>query len=123
VCICVLYYCHRVATQLRLTNISYHKDNGRALAKSRSCQACIDSHGPQLINLILLLYESINLCKRTDLIGPEYLSLVSIELHVTFLLVIAIFSNGLGASALRLNLLYRVQHRVVLYLHKAQQSI
>jgi hypothetical protein len=23
VCICVLYYCHRVATQLRLTNISY----------------------------------------------------------------------------------------------------
>jgi len=24
VCICVLYYCHRVATQLQLTNISYH---------------------------------------------------------------------------------------------------
>jgi hypothetical protein len=24
VCICVLYYCRRVATQLRLTNISYH---------------------------------------------------------------------------------------------------
>jgi len=23
VCICVLYYCHRVATQLQLTNISY----------------------------------------------------------------------------------------------------
>ena len=25
VCKCVLYYCHRVATQLQLTNISYHK--------------------------------------------------------------------------------------------------
>ena len=25
VCNCVLYYCHRVATQLQLTNISYHK--------------------------------------------------------------------------------------------------
>ena len=24
VCKCVLYYCHRVATQLQLTNISYH---------------------------------------------------------------------------------------------------
>jgi type III secretory pathway component EscT len=24
VCNCVLYYCHRVATQLQLTNISYH---------------------------------------------------------------------------------------------------
>jgi hypothetical protein len=24
VCICVLYYCHRVSTQLQLTNISYH---------------------------------------------------------------------------------------------------
>jgi hypothetical protein len=24
VCICVLYYCHRVATQLQFTNISYH---------------------------------------------------------------------------------------------------
>ena len=24
VCICVLYYCHRVAAQLQLTNISYH---------------------------------------------------------------------------------------------------
>ena len=25
VCACVLYYCHRVSTQLQLTNISYHK--------------------------------------------------------------------------------------------------
>jgi len=24
VCKCVLYYCHRVPTQLQLTNISYH---------------------------------------------------------------------------------------------------
>jgi hypothetical protein len=24
VCKCVLYYCHRVSTQLKLTNISYH---------------------------------------------------------------------------------------------------
>lgn len=73
--------------------------------------------------MILLLYESINIPKRTDLIGREYLSLVSVQLHVTFLLVLVTFSNGLGASALRLNLLYRVQHRVVLSLHKAQQSI
>ena len=27
VCICVLYYCHRLATQLQLTNISYHKES------------------------------------------------------------------------------------------------
>jgi hypothetical protein len=39
-------------------------------------QACLDSHGPQLISLMLLLYKSINLCKRTDLIGREYLSMV-----------------------------------------------
>ena len=25
VCVCVLYYCHRMSTQLQLTNISYHK--------------------------------------------------------------------------------------------------
>ena len=24
VCKCVLYYCHRMSTQLKLTNISYH---------------------------------------------------------------------------------------------------
>ena len=27
VCKCVLYYCHRVATQLQLTNVSYHHTN------------------------------------------------------------------------------------------------
>lgn len=72
---------------------------------------------------MLLLYESIHLCKRTDPIGREYLFMVAIKLLVTFLLVMVTFSNGLGASALRLNLLQRVQHRVVLSLHKTQQSI
>jgi hypothetical protein len=27
VCICVLYYCHRVATQLQLTNLSWDGNN------------------------------------------------------------------------------------------------
>ena len=29
VCKCVLYYSHRVSTQLQLTNISYHKETNR----------------------------------------------------------------------------------------------
>lgn len=75
------------------------------MEKSRCCQACKHSHRTQIISFILLMYESINLCKHTDLIGREYLSLVSIQLHVTFLLLLVTFSNGLGVSALRLNLL------------------
>jgi hypothetical protein len=35
VCICVLYYYHRVATQLQLTNISYHKTRIRFQVSSR----------------------------------------------------------------------------------------
>ena len=38
VCNCVLYYCHRVSTQLQLTNISYHNyvkcDAGEAWRRS-----------------------------------------------------------------------------------------
>jgi len=37
VCKCVLYYCHRVLTQLQVTNISYHigSDLGRLFPCSR----------------------------------------------------------------------------------------
>ena len=31
-CLCVNVYCHRVTTQLKLTNISYHNPSGRTMA-------------------------------------------------------------------------------------------
>jgi hypothetical protein len=36
VCKCVLYYCHRVATQLQLTNISYHNIPAAKILRSLS---------------------------------------------------------------------------------------
>jgi hypothetical protein len=37
VCKCVLYYCHRVATQLQLTNISYRSKHFTLLALFTEC--------------------------------------------------------------------------------------
>jgi len=34
VCKCVPYYCHRVSTQLQLTNISYHESRNMLLVRS-----------------------------------------------------------------------------------------
>jgi hypothetical protein len=39
-CICVLYYCHRVATQLQLSNISYHYCNITQMPDKKFSQFC-----------------------------------------------------------------------------------
>ena len=43
VCVCkrVLYYCHRVATQLQLTNISYHPTLHQYLYVTKTLQSLI----------------------------------------------------------------------------------
>jgi hypothetical protein len=46
VCICVLYYCHRAATQLQL-NISYHIITVRAL--------CVRNYGSNVCHLSAVL--------------------------------------------------------------------
>jgi hypothetical protein len=43
VCECVLYYCHQVATQLQLTNISYHIKN--------VCSGCSYGCAPNIVNV------------------------------------------------------------------------
>lgn len=73
--------------------------------RTRRYQARTDAHETKLTNLTLTLNISTNLCKRTDLISRELWRLASIQLRVTFLLVLVTLSNGLGGSALRLNLL------------------
>ena len=50
VCKCVLYYCHRVATQLQLTNISY------------IISISLYPHGLLLDGSIVLYYETCGLC-------------------------------------------------------------
>jgi len=45
VCKCVLYYCHRVTTQLELTNISYYLRKKFELKSLPSCVQATDLFG------------------------------------------------------------------------------
>jgi hypothetical protein len=46
VCKCILYYCHRVATQLQLTNISYHITQRVVVISCRRFGTTYRSHIP-----------------------------------------------------------------------------
>jgi hypothetical protein len=55
VCKCVLYYCHRVATQLQLTNTSYRIESGWDNVISVSASRLLLQDDPQLSQLLCFI--------------------------------------------------------------------
>jgi len=64
VCKCILYYCHRVATQLQLTNISYRRLGHEAehshlsIVKVKNVWRCISSNPYTLMSYYLIKYTN-----------------------------------------------------------------
>jgi len=49
VCKCVLYYCYRVATQLQLTNISYHMEDNIKMFSISVLEVYFQLHKPLVL--------------------------------------------------------------------------
>ena len=72
VCECVLYYCHRVSTQLQLTNISYHILSYHTCSDNKVCELiAVKVLHTSLLNTTVVAFILLSLGSYTPMPAPS----------------------------------------------------